>query len=129
VPWYLLFLLLSMTVHTNNYANDQTTFENSKQRGLAKRMGNGKYWQRGIQNIWLGQIDTINTLKRGDQSNIFRLRTQHIQLNSHLSRIQSQHAQVCHLCTHPGETVGHHLFECPTLDSIRKRFRPPDPDI
>ena len=72
--------------------------------------------------------DTINTLKRRDQSTIFRLRTQHIQLNSHLNRIQPQHAPVCHLCTHPSETVDHHLFECPALDSIRKRFLPPEPD-
>jgi hypothetical protein len=67
--------------------------------------------------------DTVNTLKRRDPSTIFRLRTQHIQLNSHLNRIQPHHAPVCHLCTHPSENVDHHLsFECPALDSIRKIF-------
>ena len=72
--------------------------------------------------------DNINLLERRDQSTIFRLRTKHIQLNNHLNRIQPQHSPECQLCSHPYETVEHHLFECPALDSARKLLLPPRPD-
>ena len=42
--------------------------------------------------------DPINSLKRREQVVIFRLRTNHIQLNSHLSRITKDHESSCPLC-------------------------------
>ena len=72
--------------------------------------------------------DNISLLERRDQSTIFRLRTQHIQLNDHLSRILPQHTPECRMCTHPKETVKHHLFECPALENLRTMLLPPRPD-
>ncbi|BFZ04134.1 hypothetical protein BsWGS_07173 [Bradybaena similaris] len=72
--------------------------------------------------------DNINYLTRKDQSTIFRLRTQHIQLNAHLNRICRQHTQQCPLCSHPCETVDHHLFKCSALADIRNLLLPPIPN-
>ena len=73
--------------------------------------------------------DPINSLKREDQVTIFRLRTQHIPLNAHLSRIKKDHAPVCPLCDHPNETVKHFLFECEPLNDLRKTHLPRSPDL
>ena len=74
------------------------------------------------------QQDAINHLNRKEQVTIFRLRTQHIQLNMHLNRINPQHAPVCPLCDYQFETVSHHLFECTELRDIRATFLPPRPN-
>ena len=73
--------------------------------------------------------DPINSLGRKEQVTIFRLRSQHIQLNMHLNRIKPEHPPACELCPHPYETVKHFLFECPTLEDIRKTYLPPSPDL
>ena len=73
--------------------------------------------------------DNINTLTRHQQVIIFRLRTQHIHLNNHLSKITSNTLPTCPLCQHPKETVTHHLFDCPPLSDIRHRYLPPKPNI
>ena len=73
--------------------------------------------------------DPINSLGRKDQVIIFRLRSQHVQLNMHLNKINPEHAPVCALCPEPYETVKHFLFECPALDDIRKIYLPPSPDL
>ena len=41
--------------------------------------------------------DPINTLERREQVVIYRLRTQHIQLNAHLNRIRSDHSASIHM--------------------------------
>ena len=67
--------------------------------------------------------DPINSLGRKDQVIIFRLRSQHVQLNMHLNRINPEHAPVCELCPQPYE---HFLIDCPSLlDDIRKLYIPP----
>ena len=73
--------------------------------------------------------DPINKLQREDQSIIFRLRTRHIPLNSHLKRINVKTSAACPLCNHPDETVEHHLFDCINLKELRGRFLPSKPNI
>ena len=74
------------------------------------------------------KIDPINSLERKDQVVIFRLRTNHIQLNAHLNRILKDHQPACPLCGYREETVHHFLFECPPLQDIRSQFLPPNPN-
>ena len=71
--------------------------------------------------------DPINSLDRKDQVAIFRLRTNHLQLNAHLSRITKDHNPACPLCDNPEESVHHFLFECPPLQDLRARFLPLNP--
>ena len=73
--------------------------------------------------------DAINKLQREDQSIIFRLRTGHVQLNKHLSRIKKDHPASCPLCSHPNETVEHHLFNCTQLTDLRDSLLPRNPEI
>ena len=74
------------------------------------------------------RLDPINSLKRKEQVVIFRLRINHIQLNAHLSRITSNHQPTCNLCGYKDETVQHFLFDCPSLQDLRKEFLPLNPD-
>ena len=73
--------------------------------------------------------DPINTLERREQVVIYRLRTQHIQLNAHLNRIKSDHPATCPLCHDPNETVTHFLFECQNLKDLRQLYLPPEPNL
>ena len=73
--------------------------------------------------------DPINSLKRQEQSLIFRLRTGHIPLNSHLHRIKKNHPAQCPLCGSPNETVEHHLLHCNRLNELRRDFLPAQPSI
>ena len=73
--------------------------------------------------------DPINSLKRKDQVAIFRLRTTHVQLNAHLSRITKDHPPACPLCGYREETVNHFLFDCPTLQDARTEFLPQNPNL
>ena len=72
--------------------------------------------------------DNLDKLSRKDQATIFRLRTQHIPLNSHLNRIGAIAEKECPLCNHADETVEHHLFNCTKLSDLRKKLLPPQPD-
>ena len=72
--------------------------------------------------------DNLDKLSRKDQATIFRLRTQHIPLNSHLNRIGAIAEKACPLCNHADETVEHHLFSCTKLNDLRKELLPPQPD-
>ena len=73
--------------------------------------------------------DTINKLKRRDQSTIFQLRTQHLPLNQHLNRIGVKESAACPLCDHHSETVEHLLFDCRKLTDLRGCFLPKLPTI
>ena len=70
-------------------------------------------------SIWQHKntYDNFDKLTRKNQA-IFRLRTQHIPLNSHLNRIGATVEKACPLCNHPEETVEHHLHK--TKRSKRK---------
>ena len=73
--------------------------------------------------------DTINKLKRRDQSTIFQLRTQHLPLNQHLHWIGVKPSAACPLCDHHSETVEHLLFDCRKLTDLRGCFLPKLPTI
>ena len=73
--------------------------------------------------------DPVNKLRRGDQSVIFQLRTQHIPLNHHLNRIGVKPSAACPLCDYPSETVEHLLFFCRKLTDIRGCFLPRIPTL
>ena len=73
--------------------------------------------------------DKINKLNRDEQVTIFRLRSQHVPLNSHLKRIGAVADSRCPLCPCPDETVAHHLFDCPTLGDLRTKLLPQNPNI
>ena len=73
--------------------------------------------------------DPINLLKRKDQTTIFRLRTTHIPLNGHLSKIKKNHSSHCRLCGYYNETVEHHLLDCPQLNDLRCSLLPAQPSI
>ena len=73
--------------------------------------------------------DEINSLLRKEQVTIFRLRSRHIPLNSHLRRIGVQPNSECPLCQCPEETVEHHLLLCPALDDLRTELLPPKPTL
>ena len=73
--------------------------------------------------------DPINTLKRKEQSLIFRLRTGHVPLNSHLNRIKKNHPAQCPLCGSPNETVAHHLLHCENLKDLRRDLLADQPSI
>ena len=72
--------------------------------------------------------DNINLLNRNEQVTIFRLRSRHIPLNQHLTRIGAKTDAGCPLCPCPEETVTHHLFVCPALDDLRTEYLPQKPD-
>ena len=73
--------------------------------------------------------DPINALERHEQVTIFRLRTGHIQLNSHLNRINPEKTATCPLCEHPNETVTHHLLHCTALTDLRNIYLPKTPNL
>ena len=73
--------------------------------------------------------DPIRNLKRREQCTIFRLRTGHIQLNGHLSRIKKNHPPQCPLCGYKNETVEHHLIYCTSLQDLREDYLPHRPSI
>ena len=73
--------------------------------------------------------DPIDNLGRREHSIIFRLRSQHIALNSHLNRLNPLQEPVCPLCPYAYETVNHFLFEYPKLSKLRETYLPPNPDI
>ena len=73
--------------------------------------------------------DALNSLARPEQAIVFRLRTQHIPLNSHLHRIKPDISPDCPLCDCPDETVSHHLFTCPALTDLRTAYLPSPPNF
>ena len=72
--------------------------------------------------------DSINQLQRKEQVSIFRLRSGHIPLNAHLTRIGVRTSPDCPLCGWSEETVTHHLFDCPALEDLRSEHLPPKPN-
>ena len=75
------------------------------------------------------QNDPINSLKRKDQVIIFRLRTTHVPLTAHLSRILKDRPPICTLCTEEDETVKHFLIDCPALADLREVYLPKEPTL
>ena len=64
--------------------------------------------------------DSIHQLDRAAQVTIFRLRTGHCQLLSHLHRLKISHSDECPCGTGP-QTPKHILQSCPTFDDLRRQ--------
>ena len=67
--------------------------------------------------------DSIHHLDRTAQVTIFRLRTRHCQLLSHLHRLKISHSDEC-LCGTGPQTPNHILRSCPTFDTLRRQTWP-----
>ena len=65
----------------------------------------------------------IYNLERAQQVTIFRLRTGHCQLLSHLYRLKISHADECP-CGPGQQTPDHILQSCPTFDDLRRQTWP-----
>ena len=74
------------------------------------------------------QTNPINQLHRAHQAAIFRLRTHHAPLNTHLYRIKKEHPAKCVYCPDSDETVEHFLFHCSLYDNSRSRLLPAQPN-
>ena len=79
--------------------------------------------------VWQGRHHSSNIdrsfhqLDRAAQVTIFRLRTGHCQLLSHLHRLNISHSDECPCGTGP-QTPNHILQSCPTFDSLRRQTWP-----
>ena len=67
--------------------------------------------------------DSIYDLERAHQVTIFRLRTGHCQLLSHLYRLKISHTDECP-CGTGQQTPDHILQSCPTFDDLRRQTWP-----
>ena len=127
---------LAKTGSRQEQPHTQTTYETVKQiiRSNFKEDWLNEWAMGTTGRVLFKHMTTPNTndnfdkLTRKDQATIFRLRTQHIPLNSHLNRIGATVEKACPLCNHPEETVEHHLFYCTKLKDLRERFLPSQPD-
>ena len=78
-------------------------------------------WQ---QRLDIGtEEDYIHQLDRAAQVTIFRLRTRHCQLLSHLHRLKIFHSDECPCGTGP-QTPNHILQSYPTFDDLRRQTWP-----
>ncbi|BFZ15544.1 hypothetical protein BsWGS_18583 [Bradybaena similaris] len=75
----------------------------------------------GRQTIPL--ISLTNVLTKGGQLLSFLAK-----IGQHRKAHTRQHTQQCPLCSHPCETVDHHLFKCSALADIRNLLLPPIPN-
>ena len=76
------------------------------------------------QHLDIGtEEDSIHQLVRAAQVTIFRLRTGHCQLLSHLHRLKISHSDECPCGTGP-QTPNHILQSCPTFDYLRRQTWP-----
>ena len=68
-------------------------------------------------------LDPIQCLSRAAQSTIFRLRTGHSRLRSHLKRIEVAETAFCE-CNMDEQTPGHVLQTCPLHQELRQKVWP-----
>ena len=76
-----------------------------------------------IKNKWKKRLniegeDSIHQLRRADQVLIFRLRTGHCRLLSHMYKMNLAHTDECQ-CQTGKQTVEHVLRFCPTFETLR----------
>ena len=67
--------------------------------------------------------DTTHQLDRAAQVTIFRLRSGHCQLLSHLHRLKISHSDECP-CGTGLQTPNHIMQSCPTFDALRRQTWP-----
>ena len=68
-------------------------------------------------------VDPIHQLQRHQQTILFRLRTGHCRLLSHLNRLKIAHTDECPCGTGP-QTPEHILQNCPAHEALRRQTWP-----
>ena len=72
--------------------------------------------------------DEISSLSRNDQVIIFRLRTGHCRLLSHMYKLKISHTDECP-CGTDQQTPEHILQSCPTYHELRQKIWPSEEDL
>jgi ribonuclease HI len=83
-------------------------------------------WRQRLQLT--SETDSIHQLDRAQQVTIFRLRTGHCQLLSHLYRLKIAHTDQCP-CGTGSQTASHILQSCPTFHTLRCQTWPSEVDL
>ena len=102
---------LEQSAHSMSYGEAKTILRNNFRTEWRQRLDIGT------------EEDSIHQLDRAAQVTIFRLRTGHSQLLSHLHRLKISHSDECP-CGAGRQTPNHILQSCPTLDALRRQTRP-----
>jgi len=84
----------------------------------AKAIVHNKFQSEWKRRLGLeGGDDPIHQLKRHQQTTLFRLRTGHCRLLSHLNKLKISHTEECP-CGTRQQTPEHILQQCPTFDAL-----------
>ncbi|XP_070206584.1 inactive heparanase-2-like [Littorina saxatilis] len=102
---------LEQSVHPSSYGEEKTLLRSHFRAAWRERLHLG------------AEEDDIHQLDRKQQVAIFRLRTGHCQLLSHLYRLKISHTDQCPCGTGP-QTPEHVLQACPTFDTLRRQTWP-----
>ena len=102
---------LEQSAHPMSYCKAKTILRNNFRTEWRQRLDTGT------------EEDSIQQLDRAVQATIFRLRTGHCQLLSHLHRPKISHSDECPCSTGP-QTPNHILRSCPTFDALWHRTWP-----
>ena len=102
---------LEQSAHPMSYSEAKAILGNNFRTEWRQRLDIGK------------DEDGIHQLDRAAQVTIFRLRTGHCQLLSHLHRLKISHSDECPRGTGP-QTPSHILQSCPTSDALRRQTWP-----
>ncbi|XP_041355387.1 uncharacterized protein LOC121373011 [Gigantopelta aegis] len=110
---------------------DRLSKLDSKQEQTAQQMSYGKVktlLKKHFKNMWRQRLHGIYQLNRSQQVIIFRLRTGHCQLLSHLFRLKIPHTDECPCGIGP-QTPAHIIQSCPTFDTLRQQTWPSAVDL
>ena len=102
---------LGQSAHPMSYSETKSILRNNFRTEWRQRLDIG------------AEEDSIHQLDRAAQVTIFRLRTGHCQLLSHLHRLKISHSDECPCGTGP-QTPNHILQSCPTFDDLRRQTWP-----
>ena len=102
---------LEQSAHPMSYSEAKTILRNNFRTEWQQRLDIGT------------EEDSIHQMDRAAQVTIFRLRTGHCQLLSHLHRLKISHSDECPCGTSP-QTPNHILQSCPTFDDSRRQTWP-----
>ena len=102
--------------HPVSYKEAKTIIKNEFRALLREKHGDGL------------QFDAIHHLDRRQQTTIFRLRTGHCRLLSHMHRLGISHTPECP-CNTGIQSAEHILQDCPTFSDLRKKTWPNGTDL
>ena len=105
----------------SNNNNDDDDGNTNKHNNNSNKSNNNISYSRHCLDI--GTEDSIHQLDRAAKVTIFRLRTGHCQLLSHLHRLKISHSDEC-ACGKGPQTPNHILQSCPTFDALRYQTWP-----